>query len=108
MLKIAECYHKITSLNVSLCCHISDISVIRIAECCHDIEILNVARCFYVTDASIMKIADLCHNIKKLDISKCHVKDRSIRRIVEGCVIIKDINIAVRKIGTFYETYFQM
>jgi hypothetical protein len=108
IISIAEHCHKITSLNISLCSHISDIGVIRLAECCRNIEILNVARC-HITDASITRIADLCHNIKELDISGCDCGTLwNTIRIAEGCVIIKDINVAINKNPAFYENYFRM
>ncbi|XP_034071679.1 dynein regulatory complex subunit 6 isoform X1 [Gymnodraco acuticeps] len=91
---------KLRELNVSYCCHITDISVMMIAQRLCKLYHLNLSYCKSLTDMSLEWLSG--SSVCSLDISGCNIQDQGLAALegirlkklnVAQCVYITDIGI---------------
>jgi len=100
---------KLTRLNLSRCCRLTDFSIGLLAKYCPNLEELSLAKCIQLTTYSIEQIVSHCPNLqslnlagcsemsekvidlllrldklKRLNLSKCHLSDYTARCLILG------------------------
>ena len=64
-------FPRLTSINLSGCKEITDVSVIEIAKGCSQLTSINLSRCFNTTDASVIEIAKGCSQLTSMNLEYC-------------------------------------
>jgi hypothetical protein len=93
--RFIEQFPRLTSMNLSRCDNITDVSVIEIAKGCPQLTSINLSSCGYITNTSVFEIAKGCSQLTSIDLSCCrNITDESVIEIAKGCSQLTSINLS--------------
>ena len=88
-----EC-HKLTSINLSSCFQIHQISMTAIARNMPSLKELNLTMCKRIDYSALRPVSDLCPLLAKINFTNCErVDDRCISAIAKGCQFLVHVNL---------------
>jgi hypothetical protein len=93
---LADYCPELTSLDLSGCCALYDLSVMRVAaaQCGPKLEHLSLRSCELITSDAVNSIAHNCSSLTKLDLGGCErVRGQAIVSILDACTNLTDLDV---------------
>ena len=87
------CSTLLTTLDLSNCMNITDLSVQAVVQKCVNLSVLNLENVYNVTDNTIILIAQHCKQLQDINIDDTQITDNGILLLVQNCKRLCNISI---------------